>query len=103
MAKLVKDYLEHKIVFYWQSEGSKRASPTFPSLIHAKEWLINQYFDSYKGPERRKHKVDRRSLQKGDFSSKRDPYTHGRRITDRPIKVDINLADQKIADLVQYN
>lgn len=101
MAKLVKDYIEHKIVFYWQNKSSKRISPTFPSLVHAKEWLIDQYFDAYKGPERRRSKIDRRSYQKGDYDLQRNPYSKGRRITDRDISVDLNLADQKISQEIE--
>lgn len=101
MAKLVKDYIDHKIVFYWQNKTSKRISPHFPSLTHAKEWLIDQYFDKYKGPERRRSKIDRRSLQKEAYHLQRSPFTKGRRITDRPIQVEINLAEQKIAEEIK--
>lgn len=101
MSQLVKDYIDYKIVFYWQNKQSKRISPTFPSLVHAKAWLIDLYFDAYKGPERRESTVDRRSLQQADFHAQRTPYSKGRRITDRPITVDVNLADKKIAEMLK--
>ena len=103
MYKLVKDFIKGKITFYWIDKKKKPQSPALPSAFHAKEWLINHYFDSYDGPERRKTLVDRRYLEKNKGNSKRNSHTPGRRITDRPIKVDINLADKKIADIIERN
>lgn len=101
MYRLVKDFVKTKIVFYWIDQGDKRVSPPLPSLQHAKEWLIDRYFISYDGPERRRARVDRRLLGKKNDHSKRNPHTQGRRITDRPIKVDLNLAEKKIAKLIE--
>lgn len=100
MYKLVKDFESHKIIFYWLDSQSKKISPSLPSIDLAKEWIIDHHFCAYEGPERRSAKIDRRRLDKHDPFSIRNPYSKGRRITDRPIKVHINLADQKIKKLV---
>lgn len=98
--KLVKDFVKAKIVFYWIDDQDKRVSPPQPSLHHAKEWLVHQHFISYDGPERRKSKIDRRFNGPHNEHNKRNPHTHGRRVTDRPIKVDLNLAEFKISKIL---
>lgn len=100
MYQLVKDFKSHKITFYWLDSKSNKISPFLPSIDLAKEWIINHHFCAYEGPERRKAQIDRRRFEKQDPFNIRSPYSHGRRITDRPIKVDINLADKKIRELI---
>ncbi len=105
MLKLVKDFEDYKIIYYWIDAEKVSVSPFFPTLSHAKEWYIHYHFNQYQGPDRRKRKVDRRSVAKNDFehvgSSKRSASRHGRRLTDQPIQVDIDLAKEKLSAMVQ--
>ncbi|WP_415904836.1 hypothetical protein ACMXYW_00470 [Neptuniibacter sp. QD48_55] len=102
MEMLIKDYIEDRIVFYWQNKKAQRISPILPCLQHAKEWLIDHYVCRYKGTERRCSKIDRRSFHKQSayLQLQRNPYTQGRRITDRELKAEIDLANQKISLLI---
>ncbi|MGB0204674.1 MAG: hypothetical protein ACPF9K_06450 [Neptuniibacter sp.] len=103
MYQLVKDFHKEKIIFYWIDKNKKRISPPLPSLNHAKDWLIAEQFASYEGNERREPKVDRRRTGKFEANCRRKHQENGRRIPDKPIKVDINIADKKIEAMLSEN
>ncbi|WP_415886460.1 hypothetical protein ACMXYO_00450 [Neptuniibacter sp. QD37_6] len=98
--KLVKDFVEYEIVFYWADENINPVSPTFHSIQHAEEWWKQYLYSQYKGEERRKTMIDRRSnhekrnrMDKHNFS-RHNPQ--GRRASDKPVSVEIDLFAEKI-------
>ncbi|MBV1789034.1 hypothetical protein KQ940_13330 [Marinobacterium sp. D7] len=101
---LVKDLIDCRIVFYWLDDAGIQVSAELPTFQDAEEWWKIHIFAQYEGFERRKSIVDRRTdfekRQRMDNSHRFasiNPY--GRRMTDRPIKVDIDLATEKLAEL----
>lgn len=84
MPKLIKDFKNYQIVFYWYEKGKGRQSPLMPTLNHAEEWLQQWGNAQYQGTERR-----RRS---GNMS-------FSRRSTDKRICVDVDLCEKKLAEL----
>lgn len=105
MLKLVKDFNDFHFVYFWADTSSKenhRISVALPTLQHAQEWFINYYYAQYTGIERRKFKQDRRhelnNITRPAYCS-RSSSNLGRRITDKAIKVDIDLSKKKIAQL----
>ncbi|MFW1676996.1 hypothetical protein ACFVYJ_04335 [Pontibacter sp. JAM-7] len=106
MPKLVKDFEDYKVIYFWLDDNNQCISAHFPTLAHAKEWFIQYHFNQYTGPERRKRLVDRRSseskvLNHAGSSKRGSKASHGRRITDRPIRVDIDLATEKLSAMVK--
>lgn len=98
MLTLVKDLDNFKIVFYWVSSQKKKVSPTFPTLVHAKEWYTEHMFSAYKGNERRKRVCDRRNPEHFQFDCRR-MSPQGRRFTDKSVKVGIDLVSKKINEI----
>ncbi|WP_299182821.1 hypothetical protein [uncultured Neptuniibacter sp.] len=101
MFRLVKDFINFQFCYYWIDEATTKVSPDLPTFNHAQEWIISYHFSQYQGPERRKRKVDRRLLDaKKQYSSRRKSTSKGRRITDKPISIDIDLAHKKLQILM---
>ncbi|GGB99408.1 hypothetical protein GCM10011352_27000 [Marinobacterium zhoushanense] len=101
---LVKDLIDCRIVFYWLDETGCEVSPELCTFQDAEEWWKALMFERYRGYERRKSIIDRRTdfekRQRMDNSHRFasiNPY--GRRVTDQPIKVDIDLAAEKLLEL----
>lgn len=105
MLKLVKDFIDYQFTYFWvELSGSKarRVSKNLPTLEHAKEWFINHHFSQYSGQERRKTKQDQRhnsNIKLSPILCKRNTSSKGRRVTDKPIHVDIDLSIKKIKAL----
>ena len=100
--QLVKDFKKFKFIYYWVDRYSMKVSPDMTTFYHAEEWITDYSFALYKGRERRVSKIDRRTARlmkiikgKARFSSKRRGIP-GRRVTDNPVKVDLNLAAEKL-------
>lgn len=102
---LVKNLHNERVIFYWVNKTGKRVSPLEHSQSTAEEWWKTFMFSQYNGAERRKTIVDRRACfttraimdQRTQVAT--DPV--GRRYTDHPIKIDINLYDKKIKQFVE--
>ena len=108
MLELVKDFESFQFFFYWIDSGTrKRVSPKLPTVEYAKEWWLSYNNRSFCGVDRRRRKYDRRERDSKVrltgtqiFFSKRKPQTcQGRRVTDRPVFVSIDLAVPKLARL----
>ncbi|MBV0934512.1 hypothetical protein [Marinobacterium weihaiense] len=97
---LCKDLVEGRIRFYWTSQSGALLSPMMATLQEAAEWWTAFQFSQYEGPERRCSIIDRRSDhdKRRRFES-RDANPMGRRTTDRPVRVDCDMATPKI-DLI---
>lgn len=108
MLKLVKDFHNYQFIYYWVDEEARKVSPRLPTSQYAEEWVIHYYFSEYEGVERRRTIFDRRydgakvKLEGTQiFFSKRKPSIKGRRATDAPVFVDIDLSVRKLAKLRQ--
>lgn len=102
--RLVKDLVDSRIVFYWIDETDKRLSPDHATFQLAQEWWKSYMFSRYEGDERRKSIIDRRSdaekrrrMEEQSNLSSISPY--GRRHTDTPVEVDIDLVAEKLKRL----
>ncbi len=102
--KLVKDLIDGRIVFYWMDDSESIISEYLHSLVEAEEWWKTFVFAQYKGKERRRSIHDRR--QDIDTRHKREfrehfnrTNPHGRRKTDVPLTVDLDLSEEKIKQL----
>ncbi|WP_286238277.1 hypothetical protein [Neptuniibacter halophilus] len=100
--RLVKDLHRSSIVYYWNDTDDVMISPHLANLNLAKEWRDTYLFSLYAGEERRRSVIDRRQ----DESSRRAMdialyvariRPQGRRITDIPVTVDIDLAADKLS------
>lgn len=106
---LIKDFLGNRIVYYWTLDGQTTAtSPHFASIEHASEWYIKYNNSLYDGEERRASHIDRRTLHhKRDEKIKKHVSSDnpdGRRETDKPVKVGIDLSKQKLLEMAElYN
>ncbi|WP_286238280.1 hypothetical protein [Neptuniibacter halophilus] len=104
MFRLVKDFEEFQFVFYWIDDDANKVSPNLRTLIHAKEWLVEYDFKQRSGTERRQRKADRRMLtdskKEGQPSSRRITTSVGRRASDRPIKIDLDLSADKLKNCI---
>lgn len=99
--QLVKDLSPSGIVYYWIDEWSEKISPDIPTLQLADEWRTRFVFSKFEGIERRNSFLDRRKdsnqrkeLDKNLFHNRLNPV--GRRETDEPITIDIDLAVEKL-------
>ncbi|WP_415903935.1 hypothetical protein ACMXYW_10015 [Neptuniibacter sp. QD48_55] len=101
--RLVKDIDKKGIFFYWSNPYSSdvRISPRLPCIELAKEWRDKHLFSLYKGDERRRSHIDRRldktkrkQVDKALFYYRQRP--EGRRSTDKPLTVDIDLVADKV-------
>jgi len=101
--RLVKDIDEKGIFFYWSDSDfiDVPISPRLPCIELAKEWRDKHLFSLYKGDERRHSHIDRRldrtkrqHVDEALFYSRQRP--EGRRSTDTPLEVDIDLVMDKL-------
>lgn len=103
MLTLVRDLQGVRVVYYWIKKTEfERVSPTLSSLEEAEEWWLRYLHDSYDKKNRRRSFIDRRHVSgKANNLEKRNPPTQtmGRRIGDKPVKVEIDLAKVKVAEL----
>lgn len=104
--KLVKDLLNSRIVFYWLNEKREKVSPHLHNLQEAEEWWKRFMFDLYPGEDRRRSIHDRRQdhdtrkqLELRERFNRSKPL--GRRETDKPVQVEIDLLEEKIALLTE--
>ncbi len=100
---LVKDLHEQRIVYYWIDEQETQISPFLASIPLAEEWRNLYLHKQYQGWDRRRSHIDRRRLvHKRDQASAQHAISNpakGRRSSDKPIKVDIDLAKSKLEKL----
>lgn len=99
--QLVKDLSPSGIIYFWVDENLEKISPDIPTLQLADEWRTHFIFSQFEGMERRNSFIDRRKddtqreeLDKNLFHNRLNPV--GRRVTDEPIKVDVDLAVEKL-------
>lgn len=97
---LVKNFLKNTSVFYWVDGKGKKVSPILTNQPDAENWWKLHMFSQYEGKERRKSVRDRRNhhttrdiLKSRKGQKKISP---GRRVTDQPISVDIDLFKKKL-------
>ena len=99
--KLVKDITERGVVLYWIGPKAKKLSQEFHCMNEAEEWWRCYHFTLYQGEERRVSIHDRRKNDghRDQFDLNRNLLRlnpNGRRFTDRPIKVDVDLFKLKL-------
>lgn len=101
--RLVKDLVDSRIVLYWIADSGEQLSAHLASLSQAEEWWKAYMFSRYEGDERRKSVIDRRSnfekrrrIEQSNDLLSISPY--GRRRTDIPIAVDVDLVLDKLSD-----
>jgi len=101
--ELVKDLTDEGIIYYWVDQSGEEMSPHLHSFSLAEEWRIRYLFSLYAGEERRASIIDRRSnlekrklMEKNHLSSRNNPL--GRRKSDIPAAVDIDLFEEKIKE-----
>jgi len=96
--KLFKDLVDGRIRFYWSSTRSGAPlSPMMATLQEAEEWWKTFQFSQYEYTERRCSVYDRRSdHDKRRRMAEGKGNGHGRRSTDRPLRVACDLAAAKI-------
>ena len=102
----MKDIIEGRIVYYWVNDAQRmeRISPYHHCIIESEEWWKAYMFSQYPGEERRRSIHDRRQdHDKRRHLELREQYNRkapvGRRITDQGVKVEIDLAAEKIEQL----
>lgn len=101
---LVKDLVSGRIVFYWMDEDGEVISEYHHSFLEAEEWWKTFMFSQFQGEERRRSICDRRqdseTRKKREFREKfHRTNPNGRRKTDVPISVDLDLSEEKIKQL----
>lgn len=103
MLTLVRDLQGVRVVYYWIKKTEfERVSPTLASFEEAQEWWLRYLHDSHGNKNRRRSFIDRRhvagkvqNLEKRNSSIK----SLGRRAGDKSVKVEIDLAKVKVAEL----
>lgn len=104
--RLFKDFVDGRICFYWSEDGGRQVSPAFATLQEAQEWWKRYLFSQFTGWEKRRSIHDRRS----DFDKRQrvnrmrmasDFAHYGRRVSDQPIRIDQDMAAEKIRLLKQ--
>ena len=101
---LVKDMHEDRIVYFWTDASNQILSPLLASVPLAHEWRLQYLNDRYEGQQRRASSIDRRRHQhKRDMHQGRGNvsplFNIGRRATDKPAKVAVDLAKDKLQAL----
>lgn len=99
--KLVKDLTKEGVVLYWIGPKAKQLSPYLHCLNEAEEWWKAYHFSLYDGNERRSSIHDRRKdrNKRDHFDLNKNLFRlnpEGRRLTDRTVKVDIDLFQLKL-------
>lgn len=99
--RLVKDLSVSGIVYFWIDNDSMKVSPDIPTLLLAEEWRTGFLFADFDGVEKRQSQIDRRKdkhqridVDEQLLSDRSHP--EGRRLADLPVKVDIDLAAEKL-------
>ncbi|MGB2130104.1 MAG: hypothetical protein ACPHXW_01685 [Marinobacterium sp.] len=95
--KLFRDFIDGRICFYWATDIGMQLSPRLATLQDAEEWWKTFLFTTHRGDERRCSIHDRRS----DFDKRRRFSRNGRsglgrRRSDMPVRVQCDLAGDKI-------
>lgn len=109
MLKLIKDFQDFQFTYFWieiTGDRPKKLSKNLPTLQHAHEWFIDYHHSQHQGLERRVIKQDRRQDSNKKYSPaycSRLSSSKGRRMTDREIRVDIDLAKKKLQELSSQN
>lgn len=100
--KLVKDFDDYQITYYWLDSEGIKVSPNLPTLVHAQEWYLEHNFAQYDGIERRQRKCERRHANtlRTTLRCKRKNSSSGRRSTDKTFSVDIDFSKDKIKKVV---
>ena len=97
---LVKNLYKGNLVFYWVNNKGKKVSPLASNQAEAEDWWKSYMFSQYENAERRQVVRDRRSLHstREIVQSRKGQSTisRGRRVTDQPISVDIDLFQKKL-------
>ncbi|GAA0792217.1 hypothetical protein [Marinobacterium sediminicola] len=99
--RLFKDFVDGRICYYWSDYGERQVSPAMATLQEAEEWWKHYQFSQFPGRERRQSIYDRRSDHHkrehvDRLISTSGLVNYGRRVTDLPIRVDQDLAADKI-------
>ncbi|WP_420599472.1 hypothetical protein [Neptuniibacter sp.] len=102
--KLVKDLTGGRIVYYWVDGNDEVASDYLHSFVEAEEWWKHLMFSLYEGEDRRRSICDRRQDQETRKKLEYREKFHrsnplGRRVTDMPVSIDIDLSKEKIKQL----
>lgn len=101
---LVKNLHNGRVVFYWVNKQGKRVSSILHNQTAAEEWWKTYMFSQYEGIERRHSIADRRacSTTRSLIKERKNEsdVNPGRRETDGPIKVDIDLYQKKIKETI---
>ncbi len=98
--QLCKDYLEERICYYWCNRTGVQISPRLATVGDAENWWKTYSFSMYRGPERRKSIYDRRTNHdKRRRIADGAAWGAGRRVTDIPVRVNRDLALEKISIL----
>ncbi len=98
--QLCKDFVEERICYYWCDRAGVQISPRLATLSDAEDWWKTYSFSMYRGQERRKSIYDRRTNhEKRKRIADGAAWGAGRRLTDIPIRVARDLAQQKISIL----
>lgn len=103
MLTLVRDLQGVRVVYYWINKTEfERVSPTLSSLEEAEEWWLRYLHDSYGNKNRRRSFIDRRHVagKVKSLEKRNSPkQSLGRRLGDKAVKVEIDLAKVKVAEL----
>lgn len=99
--KLVKDLGANGVVLYWSGAKAKKLSPDLYNITEAEEWWKTYHFAQYQGEERRASIHDRRQdeVKRGFYDAGNRFFRtnpNGRRATDKPVKVDVDLSQLKL-------
>ncbi|GAA0690430.1 hypothetical protein GCM10009104_16440 [Marinobacterium maritimum] len=99
--KLFKDFVDGRICFYWSDYDGQQVSPTMATLQEAEDWWKQYLFSQFVGWERRQSILDRRSNHDKRRRVAKWLYPasvahRGRRVSDQPVRVDQDLAKEKI-------
>lgn len=99
--KLVKDLTREGVVLYWIGPKAKPLSPHLHCINEAEEWWKKYHFALYQGKERRSSLHDRRKDdgKRDHFDLNKNLFRlnpNGRRFTDRPVKIDVDLFQLKL-------
>lgn len=105
---LIKDFIDQRIVFYWENTDGKPVSPTLVNLKQAEEWWLNFNFALYEHQDRRKSIHDRRRLHEQRAAKHRSRQIHssspnGRRFTDVDVQVHTDRSRSRLLQFYATN
>ncbi|MFW1677093.1 hypothetical protein ACFVYJ_04845 [Pontibacter sp. JAM-7] len=106
MIFLVRDFDGERIFYVWAKKAPRltAVSKPMPSLAIAREWYLRYQQQNYAGKERRRRCCERRIIRNRRKDAERAQASDrrqrsGRRCTDHEIRVHIDLAAKKLAEL----